>query len=112
VTFVPVIVLTAALVAPGAAAHDRPGNLWTENQAESITSIRGTPVRVRHCEGLGTARGRFLYRHFSCVAGTRLRYQPIDTVAVTYVLHPLGHYSGPNSRYALTNVRFIGHGVP
>lgn len=108
----PVIVLAAALVAPRAAAHDRPGNFWTVKQAESITSIRGTPVRVRECKGLGKARERVLYRHFSCVAGTRLRYQPIDTVAVTYVLHPLGGYSGRRSRHVTTNVKFVGHGVP
>jgi hypothetical protein len=109
---VPVILLAAALGAPLADAHDRPGNFWNEKQAESITTIRGTPVRVRKCEGVGKARERVLYRHFSCVAGTRLASQPIDTVAVTYTLHPLGEYSGRRSRYALTNVKFIGHGVP
>lgn len=111
-TFVPVIVVAAALVAPQAAAHDRPGNFWTEKQAESITSIRGTPVRVRECKGLGKPREGVLFRHFSCVAGTRLRYQPIDTVAVTYILHPLGKYRGRNSRYVPTKVKFVGHGVP
>lgn len=111
-TFVPVIVLAAALVAPRAVAHDRPGIFWTQKQAESITSIRGARVRVRQCEGLGKPREPGRYRHFSCVAGTGLRYQPIETVAVTYILHPLGAYNGRRSRYVATNVKFVGHGVP
>lgn len=112
---VPLVLLAAALLAPRADTHLRPGNAWTERQAESITSIRGTRVRVRACEGLGRARvveQRTLYRHFACLAGTRLPYQPIDTVAVTYVLHPLGAYRGPRSKYLATSVRFVGHGVP
>lgn len=108
----PLILLAAALGAPPADAHDRHGNFWTERQAESITTIRGTRVHVRKCEGVGRAREGVLYRHFSCVAGTRIPSQPIDTVAVTYVLHPLGKYSGRRSRYLATKVLFVGHGVP
>ena len=89
--------------------------MWTEAQAESITTIRGLPVRVRHCDGLGGAQkagGVVVYRRFACLAGARIRYQPIDTVAITYVLSPRGEYEGASSAYALTDVHFGGLGVP
>jgi hypothetical protein len=115
ISSVPVVFLAAALLTPRVDAHVRPGNAWTERQAESISSIRGTRVHVRQCDGLARSRvaGRpARYRHFACLAGTRLSYQPIDTVAVTYVLHPLGKYRGRHSDYVASNVRFVGHGVP
>jgi hypothetical protein len=89
--------------------------LWTVEQAESITSVRGQPVRVRHCRGTGTHErheNAKLYSRFECLAAARAAFQRYDTVAVHYVLHPLED-DGPTSRYRLTNVRFIGGpGVP
>jgi hypothetical protein len=91
---------------------------WTTQQAESIRVIRGLPVRVRHCRGLGPAReegSRREYMRFRCLAGGRAtvdRYS-IDTVAVRYVLHPLAPYAGPGSSHRLTDVRFMGGpGIP
>ncbi len=85
-------------------------------QAESITSVRGTPVRVRHCRGLGRGErkdGEPRYRRFACEAGARAETDKYETVAVRYVLHPLGDYQGPGSRRRLTNVRFTGGpGIP
>lgn len=74
------------------------------------------PVNVHACRGVGgkvTRRGVARYRHFRCVAGTRAPWERYDTIAVLYVLHPLGTYRGARSRYALTDVRFIGGpGIP
>jgi hypothetical protein len=73
-------------------------------------------VSVRECHGLGqpmTVGRHRRYRHFRCVAGTRAPWETYDTIAVLYVLHPLGPYAGPRSRYTLTQVRFIGGpGIP
>lgn len=115
------VVLAAAAVlsttaAGTAAAHDRPGAYWRAAQAMSISTVRSMPVRVRECHGLGRPRtpgGSRRYRHFRCVAGARAPWETYDTIAVLYVLHPLGPYVGPRSRYALTRVRFIGGpGIP
>jgi hypothetical protein len=98
-----------------ASAHDRPGAYWRIAHAKSISNVRGMPVRVRECRGLGRAliEGVNRYRHFRCVAATRAPWQMYDTVAVFYVLHPLGPYVGPRSPYTLTQVRFVGGpGVP
>jgi hypothetical protein len=89
--------------------------MWTERQAESITTVRGLRVHVRNCEGLGRHRkvgAVVLYGRFACLAGARLAGQPIDTVAVTYTLRPLGRYRGASSGYVLTDVHFGGLGVP
>ena len=72
--------------------------------------IRGQPVRVRACRGIRRASTGF--RSFECVAGTRIAGQPIDTVAVTYVLRPLAPYEEAEPRYALSDVHFGGLGVP
>jgi hypothetical protein len=89
---------------------------WTAREAESITSVRGMAVRVRHCRGLGRGRkdGAVVrYRRFACVAGARRPSERFDTVGVFYVLRPLGEYDGPRSKYRLTNVRFVGGpGIP
>jgi hypothetical protein len=111
------VCLVLGFVAGLAGAHPRPGNWWTETQAESIGLIRGTPVRVRRCEGLGDPRGQagrsHRFRHLRCLAATGLgSVAPIDRVAVTYVLHPLGKYTGRRSPHTETNVRFAGFGVP
>jgi hypothetical protein len=81
-------------------------------EAESIRVIRGTPVNVRSCRGVGeNESGRF--RRFDCVAGARLETDPVDTVAVLYELRPIGPFEGTRSRYTLTNVRFVGGpGIP
>lgn len=86
--------------------------VWTEREAESITTIRSLPATVRGCEGLGESdRGR--YARFECLAGTRAAWQTYDTIAVTYVLHPLEEYGGPGSRHRLTRVKFVGGpGIP
>jgi hypothetical protein len=72
-------------------------------------------VNVRDCKGIGRSEaldGTVGYRRFECVAGARLAGQRIDTVAVTYVLRPLGPFDGAAPRYAVRNVRFGGLGVP
>ena len=77
--------------------------------------MRGNPVRVRCCRGSGRrARGdgTELYARFECLAGTRITFQRYDTVAVLYVLHPLEDYKGSRSRHRLTDVRFVGLGIP
>lgn len=85
---------------------------WTVRQAESIAVVRGTPVEVRHCRGLGPVDDR-RYRRFECLAGARAPTDPVETVAVRYVLFPLGDYDGRESPHRLTNVQFIGGpGIP
>jgi hypothetical protein len=91
------------------------GAMWTKRQAESVRSIRGMAVHVLHCDGLGQGRrvgARVLYRRFACLAGARLRHERFDTVAVTYLLIPLGPYRGSASRYRLADVRYAGLQVP
>ena len=101
--------LAAALGACGEeAAKDRG---WTVREAESIRSVRGLPVRVRHCRGLGAAvrdGGVLRYDRLSCVAGARLPHEEADTVAVLFELVPVDA-----SGYELREVRFIGGpGIP
>jgi predicted small secreted protein len=105
--------LGAACGGAGGAGSER---LWTVRQAESIDTIRGMPVRVRECRGLGGAEGEMpRYRRFECVAGARAasdRFE-FETLGVLYVLHPLGKYDGPRSKHRLTQVRFVGGpGIP
>jgi hypothetical protein len=99
-----------------AVAHDRPGVYWRVSQAASIATIRSMPVHVRECRGLGrtlAGNGARRYRHFRCLAGTRAPWERYDTIAVLYVLRPLGPFCGSRSRYKLTQVRFIGGpGIP
>jgi hypothetical protein len=94
--------------AGGEEADDRG---WTVSQAESIRSVRGLPVRVWHCRGLGAAlrNGDVLrYDRFACVAGARLPQEEVDTVAVLYELD-----AQDASSYELREVRFIGGpGIP
>jgi hypothetical protein len=113
------VVLAAAVLGTShgrAATHERPGAYWQTWQAESISTIRGMPVRVLECRGLGRAAiddGVRRYPRFRCVAGTRAPWETYDTVAVFYVLRPHGPYVGPRSRHTLTQVRFIGRpGIP
>jgi hypothetical protein len=100
------------LVCAACAGGGDSGRFWTEREAESITTIRSLPATVRGCEGLGESDdGR--YARFECLAGTRAAWETYDTIAVTYVLHPLEEYDGPRSRHRLTNVKFVGGpGIP
>jgi hypothetical protein len=98
---------------------DAGGNrLWTTMQAESISVVRGMPVRVHYCRGLDGAdrrRAEPRFTRFRCLAGARASSDPygVETIAVLYVLHPLAPYHGPGSKHRLTNVRFIGGpGIP
>jgi hypothetical protein len=102
----------AALLAAACAGGGDSGRFWTEREAESITTIRSLPATVRGCDGLGESEdGR--YPRFECLAGTRAAWQTYDTIAVTYVLHPLAAYEGPRSRHRLTKVKFVGGpGIP
>jgi hypothetical protein len=85
---------------------------WTEREAESIRSVRSLPVNDAECRGLGKEDGGE-HARFECTAGTRAPWETYDTIAVFYVLHPLGEYEGPRSRHRLTNVKFVGGpGVP
>jgi hypothetical protein len=101
-----------ALTALGCGGDNEGTVAWTEQQAESVQVIRGQPVRVRDCRGIEQARAPEGFRSFECVAGTRIGGQPIDTVAVTYVLRALAPYEEARPRYALRDVHFGGLGVP
>jgi hypothetical protein len=98
------------LVLLAACGSDPPA--WRVAEAESITVVRGTPVRNVECRGeRGAGDGR--YRRFACVAGARLRGETLDTVAVLYDLVPRAQYEGPSSDHELENVRFVGGpGIP
>jgi hypothetical protein len=115
---VPEAAVLGALIAAGCGGHgggEIPPGMWTEAQAASIASIRGTPVRVRHCRGLGngqTVGSQTVYRRFACLAGARAAHETFDTVAVTYVLRPVGSFAGASSRYVLMDVRFAALAVP
>jgi hypothetical protein len=105
---VPAALLAAACSESGGDS----GRFWTEREAESITTIRSLPATVRGCDGLGESEDS-RYARFECLAGTRAAWQTYDTIAVTYVLHPLAEYEGPHSRHRLTNVKFVGGpGIP
>ena len=99
------------LVLASGCGDNSSARLWTVEQAESITSIRGTKVRVRECRGLGGEDGR--YERFQCLASARTAFDRFDTVGVFYVLQPLADYDGPRSKHRLSNVRFVGGpGIP
>ena len=88
---------------------------WTRKEAESVTVVRGLTVRVRHCRGVAAATDNRRYRSLRCLAGARATSDsyPFETVAVRYVLHPLGPPTGRRPRRRLTDVRFVGGpGIP
>jgi hypothetical protein len=111
-------VIIVALVAVAAWAGTRSGPpiiAWSRVQAESISLVRGMPVHVLRCDGVGPAVGvnqAARYRHFACTAGARASFDTYDTVGITYVLEPLGPFSGASSRYVLTDVYFSALSVP
>jgi hypothetical protein len=84
---------------------------WTVAEAESVTEVRGLPVRVRQCRGLGEATrdgATPRYDRFRCLAGARLEGERFDTVAVRYEIRP-----ADGSDYELQRVEFIGGpGIP
>jgi hypothetical protein len=103
------LALAAVAIALGACGdedHD-----WTVAEAESVTAVRGLPVRVRECRGLGDASRDGAvrrYERFRCLAGARLPGERFDTVAVRYEIRPTGE-----SDYELRRVSFIGGpGIP
>jgi hypothetical protein len=106
------LALAMCVLLAGSCAEDSERDGWTTPQAESITVIRGLPVRVRHCRGIGRREGR-RYRRFDCLAGARLRGESFDTVAVVYELRPSSRFHGAHSGYTLKYVRFVGGpGIP
>ena len=107
------LLLVLPCIAAGCAGgSERPEPRWTEHQAATITTVRSMPVRVVRCRGLG-GREDGSFERFACLAGTRAAWEPYDTIAVHYVLRPLGDYEGPRSPHRLTSVRFIGGpGIP
>jgi hypothetical protein len=116
----PAVALTAVVLLSttigGASARDQPSPYWQAWHAESISTVRGLPVRGRECRGRGPAivdDGVRWYRRFRCTARTRAPWETYDTIAVHYVFRPLGPYAGPQSPHRLTQVRFIGGpGIP
>ena len=69
--------------------------------------MRGLPVRVRSCRGIGRANGR-RYTRLACAAGARLPGEDFDTVAVTFEVVPRR-----DEGYVLENVHFFGGpGIP
>jgi hypothetical protein len=105
-SLLPLAAVTVALA--GCGEEDRG---WTVRQAESVTAVRGLPVRVRECRGLGDASGdgpARRYERFRCLAGARLEGERFDTVAVRYEIRP-----ADGSEYDLERVEFIGGpGIP
>jgi hypothetical protein len=92
-------------------ASSRPATFWTVEQAESITVIRGTPLRTTKCTGFGEERESG-FRRFSCIGKVVPRGLPQLPVRVRYVLNPRGAYRGSRSAYLATSVRFDAFGVP
>lgn len=110
--------IIVALVAVAAWAGTRSGPpiiAWSRAQAESISLVRGMPVHVLRCDEAGPAvrvNQAARYRHFACTAGARASFDTYDTVGVTYMLEPLGSFSGASSRHVLTDVHFSALSVP
>jgi hypothetical protein len=106
--------LALALTAGCGSDKDASAQWWAVDQAESIAVVRGMPVRVRYCRGLGPSDDR-KYARFDCLASARAvrDLYPFETVAVVYVLHPLEEYRGAKSRHRLSSVKFYGGpGIP
>jgi hypothetical protein len=81
---------------------------WSVTQAESIATVRGTPINDPTCRGVGEATDD-RYERFRCRAGARRPSETVDTVAVLYELLPTGDYPD----HTLENVSFVGGpGIP
>ena len=111
-----VIIVAAVAVAGWAGTRSGlPIIAWSRVQAESVSVVRGMPVHVLRCDGIGPPVGvnrASRYRRFACTAGARAPFETYDTVGVTYVLQPLGPFFGATSRYVLTDVYFAALSVP
>lgn len=109
------LALLALALTAGCGGSDNDASArWTVEQAESIAVVRGMPVRVRYCRGLGPSDDR-KYSRFDCLASARAVRDPypFETVAVVYVLHPFEEYTGTKSRHRLSRVKFYGGpGIP
>jgi hypothetical protein len=104
------VVIGLVCAACGTSGH--PSRYWTKSQAESIRSVRGTPLKTTTCTGRGEERESG-YRRFFCVGvhwPKGLGYSL--PVRIRYVLAPLGQYRGTQPPYKLTWVRFDSFGVP
>jgi hypothetical protein len=102
------LLLVLATVDSAACSRDESSDRgWTTTRGEAISSVRGLPVRVRSCRGIGPATGR-RYARLACAAGARLTGEDFDTVAVTFEVVPRR-----DEGYELENVRFFGGpGIP
>jgi hypothetical protein len=105
-----VLLVVTLLASPGCGAS-RPARFWTVKQAESIELVRGTPLKMTTCTGLGERRAS-AYRRFSCVGVVVPKTFPDLPVRVRYVLNPRGKYRGHGSAYLATSVHFDSFGVP
>jgi hypothetical protein len=106
-----VVAAIVAVVLAGCLGGRGESEGWTVEQAESIAEVRGLPVRVAGCRGLGRGErdGKVLrYARFACSAGARARGDRFDTVAVLFEVH-VRDDSAPE----LQAVRFVGGpGIP
>jgi hypothetical protein len=106
--------VVAAAVGAAAACGDANApspRFWTVEQAESIRTVRGTPLTTTRCTGIGAARDGS-YPRFSCVGKVVPPTMPDRPVRVRYVLNPRGRYDGRGSAYLATDVHFDAFGVP
>jgi hypothetical protein len=88
-----------------------PPTYWSVEEAESIKRVRGTPLVITDCKGLGDGRDS-RYRRFRCTGRVVAPTVPQLPVRVRYVLNPRGAYQGRRSAYLATSVRFDSFGVP
>jgi hypothetical protein len=88
-----------------------PPTYWSVEEAESIKRVRGTPLAITDCKGLGDARDS-AYRRFRCTGRVVAPAVPQLPIRLRYVLNPRGAYQGSRSAYLATSVRFDSFGVP
>jgi hypothetical protein len=111
-------VLVLLLTAGGGCTRgdDDSAVVWSTREAESIREVRGLPVRVLECRGLGAPRREgdsVRFARFACLAGARQPWERFDSVAVRFELRPRRDYDGSPASYELRNVRFTGGpGIP
>jgi hypothetical protein len=103
--------LIGALSLSACGGSTAPPTFWTVEQAESIKVIRGTPLAITKCGGLGESR-ESAFRRFRCTGRIVAEAVPQLPVRVRYVLNPRGAYEGGGSAYLATSVRFDSFGVP
>jgi hypothetical protein len=103
--------LLGVLLLPACGEASAPPTYWSVEEAESIKRVRGTPLAITDCKGLGEARDS-AYRRFRCSGRVVAPAVPQLPVRVRYVLNPRGAYRGSRSVYLATSVRFDSFGVP